>query len=178
MAQKKSEAAKSIPKKSVGNKVSIGFGLTAAAATVAGAYFLYGSKKASQNRKKVKSWTLKAKAEVLEGLEKAEQLTEDDYKKLVETATGLYGTVKDVTKGEVVDFKKEMLTHWTDLQKNTAVRKLVGAAAKKMVAKTVAPKAPAKKAAPAKKVAKVATPAPKAAPAKKAAAKASPKKSV
>lgn len=146
MAQKKAQSG------DVSKKASIGFGLTAAAATVAGAYFLYGSKKASQNRKKVKSWALKAKAEVLEGLEKAEQLSEDEYKALVETATSVYGTVKDVTKGEVVDFKKEMLTHWKDLQKNTAVRKLVGATVKKAVAKKVAPKKE-----PAKKVAKKVT---------------------
>ena len=138
MTTKKSE-------KSTGgvSKVGIGFGLTAAAATVAGAYFLYGSKKASQNRKKVQSWALKAKAEVLEKLENAEQLSEDEYKKLVETATGVYGTVKNATAGEVADFKKEMFTHWKDLQKNSVVRKLVGAPALK--------KAPVKKAVVAKK---------------------------
>ncbi len=177
MAQKKSEKSNETGKKAVSNKkVGIGFGLTAAAATVAGAYFLYGSKKASQNRKKVKSWTLKAKAEVLEGLEKAEQLTEDDYKKLVETATGLYGTVKDATKGEVVDFKKEMITHWKNLQKNTAVRKLVGAAAKNVIAKKVTAKALVKKQTPAKKVAEKTVSTPKVAekkvPAKKSAPKA------
>ena len=36
----------------------------------AGTYFLYGSKDAKKNRKAVKSWALKAKAEVLEALEK------------------------------------------------------------------------------------------------------------
>ena len=66
MATKKN--AKAATKKNVG----IGVGLTAAAVAAAGAYFLYGSKNAAQNRTKVKSWMLKAKAEVLEKLEQAE----------------------------------------------------------------------------------------------------------
>lgn len=124
-------------KKGSTTTTKVGFGLTAAAATVAGAYFLYGSKKAAQNRKKVKGWALKAKGEVLEALEKAENISEDEFKKLVETATGVYGTVKNATKGEVEDFKKEMNTHWKDLQKNSAVRKLVSAPVKKPINKKI-----------------------------------------
>ena len=48
---------------STAQKVGIGFGLTAAAVTAAGAFFLYGSKEAAKNRKKVKGWMLKAKGE-------------------------------------------------------------------------------------------------------------------
>lgn len=121
MTSKKSDGSES---KKI-QKAGIGLGLTAAATTMAGAYFLYGSKNATHNRKKVKSWALKAKADVLEGLEKAEEITEGEYAKLVETASGVYGTVKNASKGEVVDFKKEMLTHWNDLQKNPAVKKIV-----------------------------------------------------
>jgi hypothetical protein len=139
-------------------KAGIGFGLTAAAATMAGAYFLYGSKKAAQNRKKVKSWTLKAKAQVLEGLEKAEQLTDDEYNNLVEAASGVYGTVKNATKGEVVDFKKEMLSHWKDLQKSSALKKLVAPAIQKaIVKKVVAKKKPTKSVAVKPKAKKVTT---------------------
>lgn len=142
MAQKKSK--KDI---STAQKVGIGFGLTAAAVTAAGAYFLYGSKKATQNRKKVKGWMLKAKGEVLEGLEKAEAITEDEYRALVETASGAYGTVKNATAGEVKDFKKEMSEHWTKLEKSKAMKKILGATAvaKKPAPKKVVKKAPAKK---------------------------------
>ena len=55
-------------------KLGIGVGLTTAAVAAVGAYFLYGSKDAPKNRKKVKSWALKAKGEVLEVLEKAEKI--------------------------------------------------------------------------------------------------------
>jgi len=147
MATKKTTSKTTKKTLSPTQKAGIGFGLTAAAATVAGAYFLYGSKQASQNRKKVKSWALKAKAEVLEGLEKAEQLSEAEYKNLVENATKIYGTVKNASKTEVGEFKKEMLGHWNDLQKSSAVKKLVSATP----VKTTAKRAPAKKATSAKK---------------------------
>jgi len=144
MAQNKSKKDMS-----TAQKVGIGLGLTAAAVTAAGAYFLYGSKQAPQNRKKVKGWMLKAKGEVLEALEKAESISESEYKALVEAATGAYGTVKSATAGEVKDFKKEMYDHWSKLQKSNVVKKVIGktAAAPKKVAKKTPAKAAPKKAA-------------------------------
>lgn len=124
-------------------KVGIGFGLTTAAVAAAGAYFLYGSKQSTQNRKKVKGWMLKAKGEVLEALEKAETITEGEYKALVDTASGVYSTMKHATAGEVKDFKKEMNEHWTKLQKNNAIKKLA-MTTKKVVPKGVVKKKPAR----------------------------------
>ena len=123
---------------STGQKVSIGFGLTAAAVSAASAYFLYGSKKASQNRKKVKGWVLKAKGDVLEAL--------------VDAASSAYSTVKNASASELKSFKKEMGEHWQNLQKSKALKKLVpGGKVKAKVKKTqqkkqVAKKATAKKA--------------------------------
>ncbi len=151
MAQKQSKNDKNGSSKVAG----IGLGLTAAAVTAAGAYFLYGSKHATQNRKKVKGWVLKAKGEVLEALEKAEAITEEEYKALVEAASGAYGTMKNATAGEVKDFKKEMQEHWMKLQKSKAIKKIGKTVTK--VAKSTQKKAPAKKAATkstSKKVAK------------------------
>lgn len=145
MAQKKSKSGMTNTQ-----KTSIGLGLTAAAVTAAGAYFLYGSKHAAQNRKKVKGWALKAKGEVLEALEKAEHITEAEYKALVETASKAYGTVKSASAGEVKDFKKEMGDYWTTLQNSKAVKKVVSNVtkpSKKAPAKKAAKKSVAKKAA-------------------------------
>ena len=134
MSQKKTKGGMN-----TAQKVGIGFGLTAAAVTAAGAYFLYGSKQSVQNRKKIKGWMLKAKGEVLEALEKAESITEEEYKALVETASGAYSTMKNATAGEVKDFKKEMDEHWVKLKKNSAVKKLT------TTAKTVTSKSTTKK---------------------------------
>lgn len=124
-------------------KVGIGIGLTAAAVAAAGAYFLLGSKHATQNRKKMKGWTLKAKGEVLEALEKTKQISAAEYLALVETASKAYGTVERATKGELKDFNNEMLGHWEKLQKNKIVKKVGGAV--KAAPKKAAPKKVAQK---------------------------------
>lgn len=149
MAQKKSEKPLSSAQ-----KVGLGLGLTAAALAAAGGYFLYGSKQAVQNRKRVKSWTLKAKGEILEALEKSSKITEEEYKALVAAASGAYGSVQKATRGELKEFTDEMHQHWNKLQRSGAVKKIT----------SVVRKAPAQKA-PAKKVAA------KKAPAQKAVAK-------
>lgn len=140
-------------------KVGLGVGLTAAALAAAGTYFLYGSKAAKENRKKVKSWMLKARGEVLEGLEKAQHITKDEYLALVSSIGNAYATVQNATAGEVKDFKKDMVEHWQQIEKSAAVNKLKRSAGKaaKTVKKAVA-KAPAKAAKKAvKKAAKKAT---------------------
>lgn len=133
-------------KKALSNtqRVGIGVGLTAAAVTAAGAYFLYGSKNAEKNRKKVKSWMLKAKADVLEALEKAEHITEEEYRALVDLVGGTYSKFQGATKGEIQDFKKEMKEHWNTIEKNGTVQH-VTSAAKKMTKRTPVKKAAKKK---------------------------------
>ena len=58
-----------------GQKVGIGIGVSATMLAAVGGYFLYGAKDAKKNRKTVNSWMLKAKAEVLEGIETLVELT-------------------------------------------------------------------------------------------------------
>lgn len=118
---KKNESDSKVTLKQVG----IGVGLTATALSAVGAYFLYGSSKAAQNRKKVKGWMLKAKGEVLEALENAESITEAEYKALLNTVTNTCSTLKNVSKGELRDFKKEMTEHWNSIQKSAAVKKVL-----------------------------------------------------
>lgn len=107
-------------------KVGIGAGIAAAAATAAGVYFLYGSKDAAKNRKRVKGWMLKAKGEVIEGLEKAGKITRDEYLALVEAASGVYGTAQRASKSELKDFKDEMESHWKTLQRSGVIKKIAG----------------------------------------------------
>lgn len=139
---------KTTPKKAAlsdTQKIGIGVGLTAAAVAAAGTYFLYGSKGASKNRKVVKSWALKAKAEVLEKLEQAKEMSQEEYEQVIDTVSGLYAQVKDASKADISGFKKEMKEYWNKIEKTA---KPVKKAAKKAVAKAV----PAtKKVAPAKK---------------------------
>jgi len=130
-------------------KLGIGVGLTTAAVAAVGAYFLYGSKDASKNRKTVKGWALKAKGEVLTALEKADKITQSEFTDLVAGVVNTYAKVEKVSKKELDEFKKEMGDNWSGLIKSGV--------AKVFEAKATAKKAPAKKAAakkaPAKKAA-------------------------
>lgn len=131
---------------------SIGIGLSAAAVAAAGAYFLYGSKSAAKNRKAVKSWALKAKAEVLEKLEDAQQMTQREYEELVKSVSGAYSGAKNASRKDLVDFTKEMRDHWKSieraagpLKKKAAPKAIKSAAPKKTPAKRPAAKKAAKK---------------------------------
>ncbi len=124
-------------------KVGIGVGLTAAAVAAAGAYFLYGSDKAAKNRKTVKSWMLKAKAEVLETMEAADQMTHEEYEKLIDSVSDAYARLKDASKVDIATFKREMKAHWQGIEKATRPKKKV--AKKAAVKKTSVPKKAAKK---------------------------------
>lgn len=138
-------------------KLGIGVGLTTAAVAAVGAYFLYGSKDATKNRKKVKSWALKAKGEVLGVLEKAEKITESEFKDLVDGVTKSYAKVEKVSKKELDEFKKEMVDNWQGLVKSGVAKVFSDQAPVKKAAspkkKAVAKKSTAKTASPAKKTA-------------------------
>lgn len=118
-------------------KLGIGVGLTTAAVAAAGAYFLYGSKGAAKNRKVVKSWAIKAKGEVLEAIEKAEKITEEEFNNLVGTVMSTYSTAQKISRNELSDFKNEMADNWKSLAK-MGMKKVVKA--KKAVAPTPAKK--------------------------------------
>lgn len=133
-------------------KLGIGVGLTTAAVAAAGAYLLYGSKDAPENRKKVKSGILKAKAEVLEVLENAQHITEEEFSDLVSGVAASYSKVQSLSKKDLSEFKKEMQENWQELVTSGVAKVLT---AEQIAKKLTAKKAPAKKAvakkAPAKK---------------------------
>jgi 6-phosphogluconolactonase (cycloisomerase 2 family) len=133
MAAKKKVSTPTITKNQA---VGLGIGLTAAAVAAAGTYFLYGSKNAAKNRKAVKSWTLKAKAEVLEKIEQAKEMSQAEYEQLIDTVTTTYAGVQAASKADLAGFKKEMKEHWRSIAKTAAPKKK---AAKKAVKKAVAP---------------------------------------
>ena len=101
-----------------------------AVAGVAGAYFLFG-KNAPKRRKQVKSWVLKAKAEVLEKLEKAKEVSEDQYHAIVDAVGAKYANLKDTTPEEIVELGKELRTHWKSIKKDLTPKKAVKKSIKK-----------------------------------------------
>jgi gas vesicle protein len=153
---KKIEAKKTAAPEAKSNAVGIGIGLSTAAVAAASAYFLYGSKSAAKNRKVVKSWALKAKAEVLEKLEDAQEMTQAEYDQLIKSVSGAYTGAKNASKKDILEFSKEMKDHWKQIEKAAAPLKKTATKEVKKVAKKVE-----------KVAAKVAAPVAKKTPAKK-----------
>lgn len=98
------------------HKTFIGLGIAALAAAAAGTYYLYGSNKSTKNRKKVKSWMLKMKAEVMDKIEDAKELTEEVYQNTIDAVADKYRALKDVDPDDVSELADRMRSHWKDIQ--------------------------------------------------------------
>lgn len=105
-------------KKTTGvDKGVVGAGIAALAALAAAGYFLYG-KDGAKNRKKIKGWMLKAKGEVLEGVEKMKDITEEEYAVILDKVATKYKAVKNIDPAEVEAMVKELRGHWKNIKKS------------------------------------------------------------
>lgn len=132
MAQQKNSANKG------GGKAAASL-LGIAAAAVAGAYFLYGSKEGAKRRAKIKGWTLKAKGEVLEKLESLKDVNEEAYNKVVDNVTDKYKKMKNVDVAELALLTQDLRRHWGN------IRRQMGAGQKAAPKRKPAPKKSAPK---------------------------------
>ena len=125
-----------VQKKSGGSKAVVAsiVGLTAAAI---GTYYLYGHKDAEKNRAKVKGWMLKAKGDVLDELEKVQDVTESVYMAAVDGVAKRYAELKNIDAADLGVFIGEMKDHWQGIKKTLsskpakAVKKVVKPTSKK-----------------------------------------------
>lgn len=101
--------------------VAVAAGLAATAA--AGAYFLYGSKNAKKYRTKAKSWMFKAKAEILERLEKLEQVTEGEYHNIVAAVISKYEPLKHIEAADIKRMAADMKKQWHIIKKHASSKK-------------------------------------------------------
>jgi len=117
-------AKKSVAKKSNGAAIAVA-GLGIAAGAVA-AYLLFGPE-GKTNRKKVRGWAVKMKGEMIEKFEKAKELNEDVYHKIVDEAAAKYAKIKDVDQKDIEDIVKDARKYWKTLtseaKKKVSVKK-------------------------------------------------------
>jgi predicted RND superfamily exporter protein len=125
-------------------KVGVGLGIGALAAAAAGAYYLYGTKEGAKQRRKIKIWGLKAKAEVMEQLEKMEDVSEAQYRQVIETVAKRYKALKNIDPEEVEEMVKDLKKHWKNIKKHIDAAKIVKKA-KAKVKKSAAKKKKIKK---------------------------------
>lgn len=120
-----------------GAGVALGAAAAAAAVAAAGAYWFYGAKDAAKHRKTARSWMLKARAEVMEGvenvIEKLGDIDKETYMKIVDGVVKRYAGVAGVTAAEMAQMTKDLKAAWAHMQsaRKSATRPAVKKAAKK-----------------------------------------------
>ncbi|MEK7095531.1 MAG: hypothetical protein AAB917_02620 [Patescibacteria group bacterium] len=108
---------KNKPQESGRSGVVLGLGVAAVAAAAAGAYFLYGSAKGPARRKALKSWMVKMKGEVMEEVEKMQDLSEELYHAAIDKVKEKYSQMKEIDATELEAVVKRLKGHWKDIKK-------------------------------------------------------------
>jgi hypothetical protein len=99
------------------NAGAVAAGIVGITAAAVGAYYLYGSDEAHKNRAKVKAWMLKAKGDVLEELEKAQEVSEAAYETALDSVARKYRELKNIDPDDLAAFIAEMRDHWQGIKK-------------------------------------------------------------
>lgn len=103
-------------------KTGKGLGLAAAAlAAVAGSYYLY-SKFDGKQKRKVQSWALRLKADVMDSLENMKDMSQDAYENVVDTVSAKYAKLKNVDTKELDLMGKDLKKHWKAIEKTVVAR--------------------------------------------------------
>jgi exosome complex RNA-binding protein Rrp4 len=97
------------------NKNFKNMAIGAVAATVAGAYYLYGSREGKAVRKNMSSFAVKMKGEMLAGLEKLKEVSEPKYKDLLKKVEVKYK--KAANTPEVKKVVGEIGAVWNKMKK-------------------------------------------------------------
>ncbi len=104
-------------KKDTSSTIAVGAGLAAAAAVAAaGAYWFYGAKDAEKHRRQAKSWMLKARAEVMEAIEKMEDIDKKKYLALVQEVMSRYSKMSGVTAAEIASVTRDLKNTWGHME--------------------------------------------------------------
>jgi hypothetical protein len=109
-------------------------GAAATGAAIAGAYYFYGSEKASKHRKDLKSWANKAEREIVREAKrfKSKALTDKNINAIIGTVAKQYETTKDLDAADVREFVAAMKERWSEARKVAkGAQKKVGVRKKK-----------------------------------------------
>ena len=100
-----------------GGGIAAAAGIAALAAAAAGAYYFYHGKEGAKHRKQFKSWSVKAKGEVMEKMEKMKEMSKGAYDKAVNEVMDKYKRVKTIDPKELADLGMELKGHWDRISK-------------------------------------------------------------
>ncbi len=77
---------------------------------------MYGTKAGKKQRQKMKSWTLKMKADVMDGVESMKDWSEDAYHKVVDGVAKKYKQMKKVDAAELAVLAADLKRHWKNIR--------------------------------------------------------------
>jgi Na+-transporting NADH:ubiquinone oxidoreductase subunit NqrC len=86
------------------------------AGLAAGAYFFLGPK-GQKNQKHAKAWAIKMKADVIEKLETAREVSEPVYNEIIDSVAKEYEKNKKAGHGEVDIIVQDLKKHWKTISK-------------------------------------------------------------
>lgn len=111
----------------------VGASLAGLAAT---AYFFFGPK-GKKHRQHAKSWAIKMKGEVVEKLEKAQEITEPIYQEIINNVAKEYVKGKKAGQSEIAALATDLKKHWKSISKLAVAAKKEGAKNASKVTKSV-----------------------------------------
>lgn len=120
------------------HNIAIAAGITGLfASALLGAHFLFNTEKGKKSLKHLKSWSFKMKGELLEKLEKAKNIDEATYTKIIDDLSAKYQKIKGMTIDEVAEITKELKSNWKKIKDEAKKTQSLSAGNKKPAAKTV-----------------------------------------
>jgi hypothetical protein len=140
---------KNTPKNQKDNNhnIAIAAGITGLfASALLGAHFLFNTEKGKKSLKHLKSWSFKMKGELLEKLEKAKNIDEATYTKIVDDLSAKYQKIKGMTVDEVAEITKELKSNWKKIKDEAKKTQLLSAGQNKSATKPAVKKSVVKKA--------------------------------
>lgn len=105
------------------------------AGLAAAAYFYFGPK-GKVNQKHTKAWAIKMKADVIDKLEKAREVSEPTYKEIVDSVALEYAKGKKASGTEIKTLAQDLKKHWKTISAGARVAKSDVKKIAKKVAKT------------------------------------------
>ncbi len=132
--------------KDTNHNIAIAAGITGLfASALLGAHFLFNTEKGKKSLKHLKSWSFKMKGELLEKLEKAKEVDEAMYTKIVDDLSTKYQKIKGMTVDEVTEITKELKSNWKKIKDEAKKTQLLSGGKSKPATKSAAKKPVAKK---------------------------------
>lgn len=97
------------------NMSAAAVGIGAALAAAAGAYWLYGAKDAAKHRKLARSWMLKARADVMDQVERLQNIDRKQYMQIVDSVVAGASAAAAATRPEISRLTRDLKSAWAQM---------------------------------------------------------------